>query len=121
MRTGPRAFVESWLARRARTASPPLLAQEALEAVWARARRSLSDTALQALARTALDKAAADFPALADASVGPGGFELGAFARAQPAEVFSALGGLLAELLALVEDTSGAILAPALEAELLRV
>ena len=121
MRAGPRAFVDSWLARRSRTASAPLLAQEALEAVWARARRSLSESALQALSRTALDKAAGEFPVLAGASVGARGFELGAFAQAESAELLPALGGLLAELLTLVEDTSGAILAPALEAELLRV
>src|SRR3954469_24990316 len=109
MRTGPRAFVESWLARRARTASAPLLAQEALEAVWARARRSLSDAALQALARTAVEEAAADLPWLPDVRVEPRGFQRGAFAQAAPAELLPALGGLLAELLALVEDTSGAI------------
>ena len=35
--------------------------------------------------------------------------------------LLAALGGLLVEILALVESISGAILAPALEAELLRV
>jgi hypothetical protein len=88
--------------------------------VWARARRSLSEAALQALARTSLDAAAKVFPVLADSRVGPSGFELGASAQAS-ADLLPALGGLLAELLSLVEDTSGAILAPALEAELLRV
>ena len=121
MRTRPKAFVESWLQRRARTASASALAQEALEAVWGRAQRSLSELALQALARNALDAAAREFPLLADARVVPRGFELGAAAEAPPAELLAALGGLLSELLALVEDTSGAILAPALEAELLRV
>jgi hypothetical protein len=121
MRTGPRTFIESWLARRARTASAALLAEEALGAVWGRAQRSLSETALQALARTSLDAAARDFPVLADARVGSRGIEIGPLAGAAPAELLPALGGLLAELLALVEDTSGAILAPALEAELLRV
>ena len=120
MRTGPRAFVESWLARRLRTSSPCQLAEEALEAVWERARRSLSEPALQALARTALDAAAKDHPSLADARVGARGFELGPSAQVS-ADLLPALGGLLAELLALVEDTSGGILAPALEAELLRV
>jgi hypothetical protein len=118
MPQGHRAFVESWLQRRARTASAPLLAQEALAAVWGRAQRSLSEFALQALARCALDEAAKDFPLLADARVTPHGFELGA---AADADLLPALGGLLVELLGLVEDTSGAILAPALEAELLRV
>jgi hypothetical protein len=121
MRTNPRAFVDGWLARRARTSSAPLLAQEALAAVWGRARRSLSEPGLQVLSRNALDAAAKEFVLLADARIGPQGFELGALADAPAAELFAALGGLLVELLALVEDTSGAILAPALEAELLRV
>lgn len=121
MGTRPKSFVESWLRRRARTASAAVLAREALEAVWSRAQRSLSELALQALARTALDAAARDFPLLADARVAPRGIELGAAAEAPPAEVLAALGGLLVELLALIEDTSGAILAPALEAELLRI
>jgi hypothetical protein len=121
MRTAPRAFVESWLRRRARVASAPLLAREALEAVWGRARRSLSEFALQALARTALDAATKEFPLLAHVAIAQRGFELGEAANAPPAELLGALGGLLVELLALVEDTSGAILAPALEAELLRV
>lgn len=121
MRTRPRSFVESWLGRRARTASAPVLAQEALKAIWCRAQRSLSELALQALARNALDAATREFPLLADARVAPRGFELGAAAEAPPVELLAALGGLLVELLALIEDTSGAILAPALEAELLRV
>jgi hypothetical protein len=121
MRTGPRAFVESWLQRRARTSSASLLAEEALAAVWGRAQRSLAESGLQALARNALDAAAKEFPLLADARVAQHGFELGAAAEGPPAELLAALGGLLVELLSLVEDTSGAILAPALEAELLRV
>ena len=121
MRTGPRAFVESWLRRRAQTASAAQLAQEALDAVWARAQRSLSDLALQALARNALDAAVKDHSLLADTRVTQHGFELGALAEAPAADLLAALGGLLVEWLALVEATSGAILAPALEAELLRV
>ena len=121
MRTRPGSFVESWLRRRARTASAAALAREALEAIWGRAQRSLSELALQALARNALDAAAKEFPLLADARVTPRGYELGAAAEAPPVELLAALGGLLVELLALIEDTSGAILAPALEAELLRV
>src|SRR5438132_161170 len=42
-------FVESWLRRRAATASAPLLASQALAAVWERAQRSLSELALLAL------------------------------------------------------------------------
>ena len=121
MRKRPRSFVESWLRRRERTASAAALAHEALEAVWGRAQRSLSELALQSLARNALETATRQFPLLADASVSPRGFGLGAAAGAPPADLLAALGGLLVELLALVEDTSGAILAPALEAELLRV
>jgi len=121
MRLGHREFVESWLRRRARTDSPAALASEALAAVWERAQRSLSELSLQALARCALDAAARDFPLLADARVAPRGFELGAAAQAEARDLLAALGGLLLELLSLVEDTSGAILAPALEAELLRV
>ena len=121
MRTRPQAFVESWLLRRARTASAPALAQEALRAVWGRAQRSLSELALQALARNALEASTRDFPLLREARVVPHGFELGAAAAAPPGELLPALGGLLVQLLALIEDTSGAILAPALEAELLRV
>ena len=121
MRTSHRAFVQSWLARRAGAASAPLLAEEALAAVWGRARRSLSGLALQALAGCALEDAAEQFPLLADARVTPAGFELGSAAGAPPEELLAALGGLLVEILGLVEDTSGAILAPALEAELLRV
>jgi hypothetical protein len=113
-----RHFVESWLKRRAATGSASLLASQALAAVWQRARRSLSELALCALGRCALDAAARDFPLLADARVGARGFELPA---AAPAELLAALGGLLGEFLTLVEETSGAILAPALEAELLRV
>ena len=121
MRTGPRQFVESWLHRRARVADPALLAQEALETLWQRAQRSLSELALQALARNALDLAAREFPLLSDARVSQRGFELGAAAEAPPPDLLAALGGLLVALLSLVEDTSGEILAPALEAELLRV
>jgi hypothetical protein len=51
--------------------------------------------------------------------VTPRGFELGA--GVDTPDLLAALRALLIELLALVEDTSGAILAPALEAELLRV
>jgi len=118
MREGHREFVESWLRRRAGTASAPLLAADALAAVWDRARRSLSELALVALARCALDAAARDFTVLADARLGPHGFEL---PEAPAAVLLPALGGLLIEFLSLVEETSGAILAPALEAELLRV
>jgi len=121
MRSSHRAFVESWLKRRARTASAPQLATEALAAVWARSQRSFSELALQALARCALDVATKDFPLLADVRVTPRGFELGAAADAPPDNLLAALGGLLVEILALVEEISGAILAPALEAELLRV
>lgn len=121
MRSSTRAFVDSWLARRARTSSAALLAREALAAVWGRARRSLSEPALQSLARNALGAAAREFALLADARIGPLGFELGELDDAPAADLLAALGGLLVELLALVEDTSGAILAPALEAELLRV
>jgi hypothetical protein len=121
MRTRPKAFVESWLRRRARTASAALLAQEALAAVWRRAQRALSEIALQSLARAALDSSARAFPLLAHARVTSHGFELGRAADAPSEELLPALGGLLVELIALIEDTSGAILAPALEAELLRV
>lgn len=110
-----RQFVESWLVRRARTGVAAELATEALEAVWQRAQRSLSELALAALGRCALDAAVKEFHALADVRVGPRGFEL-------PASLpLPALGGLLTELFALIEETSGEILAPALEAELLRV
>lgn len=121
MRPGARVFVEGWLRRRARTASPALLAEEALDAVWIRAQRSLSEFALQALARNALELAAKEHPLLADARITPRGFDVRALADAAPEDLLGALGGLLVELLALVEDTSGAILAPALQAELLRV
>jgi hypothetical protein len=119
VRTDHGAFVDSWLKRRARTASAPALAAEALGAGWARAQRSLSELALQALARCALDAAAKEFPLLAEVRVTPRGFELGA--GVDTPDLLAALRALLIELLALVEDTSGAILAPALEAELLRV
>ncbi|HUJ27272.1 MAG TPA: hypothetical protein VLW85_14710 [Myxococcales bacterium] len=111
-----RQFVESWLVRRTRTGVADELATEALEAVWQRAQRSLSELALAALGRCALEAAARHSPALAEVRVGPRGFELPAAALPLPA-----LGGLLAELLALIEETSGEILTPALEAELLRV
>lgn len=121
MRSRPTAFVDSWLRRRANTPDAALLAQEALDVLWSRARRSLTELSLQALARIALESAARDFPSLADVRVTHRGFELGAAAEAPPAEVRAALRGLLVEILALIEDTSGAILAPALEGELLRV
>jgi hypothetical protein len=120
MRSGHRAFVESWLRRRSSIA-PPLLAAQAVQAVWTRARRSLSDLSLQALGRCALDAAAREFPALADARVGPRGFELDSLSQSNTDELLAALGGVLVEFLGLVEATSGAILAPALEAELLGV
>src|SRR5438874_1514428 len=97
---------------------PVHLPQRAIEP--ADGRIAYSMVALQALARTAQDAAVKDFPSLADARVGPRGFELGASTQAS-ADLLPSLGGLLAELLAVVEDTSGGILAPALEAELLRV
>jgi hypothetical protein len=121
MRTKPAAFVESWLRRRAATPDAALLAQEALDVLWTRARRSLTELSLQALARNALESATRESPLLADARVTHRGFELGAAAAAPPADLLAALGALLVAILALVEDTSGAILAPALEAELLRV
>jgi hypothetical protein len=121
MRTGPRPFVESWLRRRAQAASAAALAEEALAVVWARSQRSLSEVALHALARCALDSATRAHPLLADVRVGPRGFELGAAAAAPQEELFTALGGMLVEILTIVEETSGAILAPALQAELLRV
>src|SRR4051794_29601328 len=113
MRIGARAFVESWMRRRAGARSPQRLAQEALQAVWKRAQRSMSELALQALFRGALETASLEHPLLADVRVGPAGFELGAFLEAPPAELLAALGALLAESLALVEETSGSILAPA--------
>ena len=121
MHAKPAAFVESWLRRRAATPDAALLAQEALDVLWSRARRSLTELTLQALARNALESATRDSPLLADVRVTQRGFELGAAAAAPPADVLAALGGLLVATLSLVEDTSGAILAPALEAELLHV
>jgi hypothetical protein len=121
MRSGPSAFVESWLRRRAATPDVALLAQDTLDVLWARARRSLTELSLQALARNALENAVKEFPLLADTRVSQRGFELGVSAEAPRADLLAALGGLLVEFLALVEDTSGDILAPALEAELLRV
>lgn len=120
MRPGHRAFVEGWLRRRS-SVDPQLLAGQALQAVWGRARRSLSDLSLQALGRCALDAAAREFPALADARVGPRGFDLESLSQTSADELLAALGGVLVEFLGLVEATSGAILAPALEAELLGV
>jgi hypothetical protein len=121
MRSSPSAFVESWLRRRAATPDVALLAQETLDVLWARARRSLTELSLQALGRNALENAVKEFPLLADARVTQRGFELGAAPETPRADLLAALGGLLVEFLALVEDTSGDILAPALEAELLRV
>jgi hypothetical protein len=121
MRKGPRAFVESWLGRRAGARSAYKLAEDALAALWTRAQRSVSELSLQALARAALEAASLEHTLLADVRVGPHGFEIGALADAPAADLFAALGALLAELLGLFEETSGAILAPALEAELLRV
>jgi hypothetical protein len=120
MGPGHRAFVESWLRRRSSIA-PQVLAGLALQAVWGRARRSLSDLSLQAMGRCALDAAAREFPALADARVGPRGFELESLSPSNAEEFLAALGGVLVEFLGLVEATTGAILAPALEAELLGV
>jgi hypothetical protein len=120
MRPGHRAFVESWLRRRSSVA-PRALAGQAVQAVWGRARRSLSDLSLQALGRCALDAAAREFPALADARVGPRGFELDSVSQSNADEFLAALGGVLVEFLGLVEAISGGILAPALEAELLGV
>ena len=110
-----REFVESWLIRRARTGAAAGLATDALAAVWERAQRSLSDLGLVAMGRCALDAAAREYPLLADARVTSRGFEL------PPALPLPAAGGLLIEFLSLIEETSGEILAPALEAELLRV
>jgi hypothetical protein len=120
MGPGHRAFVESWLRRRSGIPAD-LLAAQALEVVWARARRSLSELSLQALGRCALEAAAREFPALAGARVSAAGFQLPVSSAAGGDEALAALGGLLVEFLALVEATSGGILAPALEAELLGV
>src|SRR5438132_946300 len=121
MQTRPAAFVENWLRRRAGVSSVPRLAEEALAALWKRAQRSVSELSLQALARCALETASLEHALLADVHVGPRGFDLEALNDAPRAQLLSALAALLVELLALVEETSGAILAPALEAELLRV
>ena len=121
MQTRPSAFVENWLRRRAGARSAQKLAEDALAALWKRAQRSVSDLSLQALARCALETASLEHAMLADVRVGPRGFDLGALTDAPRAELLAALGALLVELLALVHETSGAILAPALEAELLRV
>jgi hypothetical protein len=117
----PRAFVENWLRRRAGVRSAHKLAQETLAALWKRAQRSVSELSLQALARCALESASLEHSLLADVTVGPRGFDLAALTDAPRADLLAALGALLVEVLALVEETSGAILAPALEAELLRV
>ncbi|HET9754290.1 MAG TPA: hypothetical protein VFP52_15060, partial [Myxococcales bacterium] len=100
--------MESWLRRRSHLA-PQALAGQALQAVWTRARRSLSDLSLQAIGRCALDAAAREFPALADARVGPRGFELESLSQSNAEEFLAALGGVLVEFLGLVEETSGAI------------
>lgn len=121
MCTAHRAFVESWLSRRARGAELSGLAQQALQAVWSRSRRALAALSLQALGRAARDAAARDLPLLADVAVGPEGFALGALLQAPPAELRAALGALLIELIGVVEAATGDILAPALQAELLRV
>ena len=116
-----RAFVESWLARRVRGGDVRVLADEALGAVWSRARRGLAGLTLQALGRAARDAAARELPLLSDVTVGPEGFSLEGIPPAPPDELRAALGGLLIELLSVVESTTGDILAPALQAELLRI
>jgi hypothetical protein len=121
MQTRPGAFVENWMRRRAGVKSAPRLAEDALAALWKRAQRSVSDLSLQALARCALEAASLEHAVLADVRVVPRGFDLGSVADAPRAELLAALAALLVELLALIHETSGAILAPALEAELLRV
>ena len=118
MRTANRAFVEGWLSRRARGADLRQLGEEALAAVWARSRRGLAGLCLEALGRAARDAAARELPVLSDVNVGPGGFSLAGVA---PDELRAALGGLLVEVLCVIEAATGDILAPALQAELLRV
>ncbi len=121
MQTVHRAFVASWLSRRARDADVRRLAEEALAAVWSRARHGLAGLSLQALSRAARDAAAHDFPLLSDVVVGPAGFSFQGVAQAPADELRSALGGLLVELLSVVELVTGDILLPALQTELLRV
>jgi hypothetical protein len=120
MPKGHRAFVESWLQRRAGE-SLPLLAREALEALWTRASRSLSRLSLSALMRCALDAASARHALLLGVNVGPNGFEAETLLHAPPEELIDSLGSLLVEILAIVEETAGESLAAALESELLRV
>ncbi len=121
MRTAHQAFVESWLSRRARGADVRGLAKEALGAVWSRSRRGMASLCLQALGRAARDGAARELPLLSDVSVGPDGFSLDGIEQASPDELRAALCGLLVELLSVVECATGDILAPALQAELLRI
>ena len=121
MRTAHRAFVESWLLRRARGADVRGLAEEALSAVWSRSRRGLAALSLQALGCAARDAAARELPLLSDVVVGPAGFSLAGVAQASPDELRKGLSGLLVEFLLAVESATGDILAPALHAELLRV
>src|SRR3954468_15338120 len=120
MGPGHRDFGESWSRRRSGIPAD-LLAAQALEAVWARARRSLSELSLQALGRCALEAAAREFPALAGARVSAAGFQLPVSSAAGGDEALAALGGLLVEFLALVEATSGGILALALAGKFLGV
>jgi hypothetical protein len=120
MARGHRAFVERWLQRRA-GGSLPLLAGDALRAIWVRAQRSLSRLSLSALMRCALDSASAHHPLLAEISVGPAGFEIEPLLRAPPDELIESVSALLVEILAVVGETAGEALAAALESELLRV
>lgn len=120
-----RAFVESWLERRAHPLPPPQaarLAEAALRAAWRRSGRGLGDTALRALAGCALDAAAREFPLLAQLRLGEGGFDLSQLAREsiglEQKELALALERLLVELLIVVNSATGGILAPALCAEL---
>ena len=113
-----RAFIEAWLSRRAGSAT---LAQQALSVVWSRALRGVSELTLLSLARAARDAAARAHPLLSDVRVEPGGFDTSALRDVPGREASAALGALLVELLALVELISGEILAPTLQAELMRL
>jgi hypothetical protein len=99
--------------------------QEAFDALWARAHRSLGDVTLTAIVDRVLFTASEAFPALGATHVEPGrllfrNFRSGAV-RVSHAEIVDAIRFVLVELLTVLGNLTAEILTPALHSELANV
>ena len=118
--------VKQWLAeagRSAATRDSVVLFEHAFQAVWDRARPTLSEVTLGAVADRALQHGREKFPLLAVVRIAENGFSLDALrrdARSDAGEVREALCLLLVEFLTILGALSGGILTPALHAALVQ-